>query len=110
MIDPVERDIERELDAIERSEAIEYRADSLWYHLDRHQMLALLERAMAEQDTDRPLFSALAHLLSCNVDTRQNAMFNLFEAAKEYVMPYLLEKAEDQLARGVDEWGDFDEP
>jgi hypothetical protein len=110
MIDPVAQDIYRHLNSLDRAEAIEDRADSLWYQLDRHEMFdALTEGFENAEDGGVSLFHAVAHLASSHSDTQQAAMCELFELVKELTKPTLLKKAEEQIDNGQDEWGDCDD-
>ena len=89
----------------ERQERISERADDLAYHINRHQAKKMLDQHF-EDTGGETVTAALAHLLTCPVDTRQNAFHALDEVCKDAIRPYLLEMATAQIDEGKDAWGD----
>ena len=89
----------------DRQERISERADDLAYHISQKQAKEMLDKHF-EDTGGETVTEALARLLTCRVDRRQNAFHALDEACKDAMRPYLLEMATAQIDEGKDAWGD----
>lgn len=89
----------------DRQERISERADDLAYTIKRDTAKKMIDRHFEDVGGETLIF-ALAHLFTCPVDVRKNALAELNKAVTDAIRPYLLEMATAQIDEGKDAWGD----